>query len=263
MNRIISLVAVSMLAALPSVTATTESAMACFLAAEELNDIPSVNEPHAQFLEAYNATCRKSNLCSFDLDESLLASVRGTANPADLTDAAFSAPIAVKTTMDFGGSFAKDRTVEEYERACRKAGGKMGCIDGALYLDGSINSALAAGNDDQGDIVVDIELFAKSFPYCFPSECEGEDLTPVLEDAVRDAVLKVPEVKANLNPTTEALLKDVTFAQVCALSGLPTCSLSVSQTECHFGSFGSSSGSKAGYAVTFLIVAASTFFSIF
>lgn len=260
MIRNISLAAVVLLSALSSISATKESAMACFLAAEALNDLPSVNVPHAQFLEAYNATCRKNNLCSFDLDENLLATVRNSGNPADLSSAAMSAPIEIKSTLDFGGSFAKDPSVEAYEKACRKAGGSMGCVDGAVYLDGTVSNVLAGGGDDEGDMVVDIELFAKSFPYCFPSECEGEDLTPVLEDAVRDAVLKVPEVKANLNPTTEALLNDVTFAQVCALSGLPTCSLSVSQSECHFGSF--SSGAKVGYVATFFVVAISTLISI-
>lgn len=240
------------------VSASKESADACFHAAEALNDRPEVLVPHAAMLEAYNSTCFQSGLCTLNVDESLKQFV-GTGESIDavaLSETVATAPIAIKAEANFGGDFASHSTVSEYEDACIKAGGYLGCVDGILFLDGSISGQLTGTGAD--DTVIDIELSAKSFPYCFPSECEGEDLRAVLEDATRDAVMNVPDVKDNLTPTTEALINEVTFAQMCALSGLPTCQLSVTEVECKLFS----SSSRLGYAISFLAVLISTVVSL-
>merc|ERR1712226_1668138 len=112
---------------------------------------------------------------------------------------------------------------------------------------------LTEGANDDG-LVIDIDIDGRSFPYCFPKECEGEDLTRVVEDATRDAIMSIPDVQNVMNPTTESLLNEVTFAQLCALSGLGTCQFSVTSSECESSSF----GFNAGYALSMLVAVSSS-----
>lgn len=236
--------------------ATKESAEACFHAAESLNDNPSVNVPHQLVIEKYNATCREESLCVLDIDEGLKNSFLGAdRNPAEITAVAQSHPVIMKGSMDFGGSFGDDPTIAEFGKACKNVGGTMGCVDGIMTLKGEVASMLAEGEADNG-LIIDIDIDARSFPYCFPSECEGEDLTRVVEDAARDGIMNVPDIQNMLNPTTESLLNEVTFAQLCALSGLGTCLFTVTSSECEFSS---SFGLNAGFALSVLVAASSSF----
>jgi len=251
-----------------AVLASKESAQACFHAAEALNDIPSLNTPHSKLIEVYNSTCREEGLCIYDMDEELRAYVSGANNPDGLENAvsqvnnpavisagAKQFPIAMKASLDFGGSFLENPVLADYANACEELGGTIECIDAIAYLDGTISGLLAEGDGEQDGIVIDIEMFSKSFPYCLPPACEGEDLTRVLEDATRDALLKMPTIQANLNPTTESLMEEVTFAQMCALSGLPTCQLSVTTVDCQYSS---SYGRTVGYVLSFVTALSSS-----
>lgn len=249
---------VLLLSASPSALASRESAEACFIAAEGLNDMPSVREPLQELLEAYNATCKDRGLCTIEADDSFIDAYVDR-NPADFTNLATTMPVNVKGSMDFGGSFQDHETLTVFSHECSKAGGKVECVDSLLILNGEISDMLEGSDGDGSGIKVDIEFIGKGFPYCMPKECEGEDLTEVLEDATRDAIMKIPDVKSNLNPTTAALLNEVTFAQMCALSGLPTCQLTVTQSDC---SFESGSGVKVGHTLSFLAILSSALIAL-
>jgi len=241
--------------------ATKESAQACFLAAEKLNDNPSVNEPHGDMIEAYNNTCVDTGLCAYDIDPTLLGLANGGFDASDVGQVPTDIPIYVEATLDFGGSFHDDPSLHEFIKACDKAGGHVKCVDGLFTTIGDVSDMLT-GTDGGDGINIDIELYGKKFPYCFPPECEGEDLTEVVEDALRDAVLNIPDVQENLVPTTESLIESITFSQMCAISGLHTCDFSVTAVECKYGSNVPSGGYQVGYTLSILLVLFSTLISL-
>lgn len=231
---------------------------ACAVAAENINDIPTVSQPHAVMLDAYNKTCRDDGLCSFEVDDKLANIMTSdTVNPADLSNVVNEIPIEIKSTINFGSSFVNHPALSDFFHACDKEGGMVECVDGSLYLDGTISEQLTGGDGEGDGIKLDIELFTKNFPYCFPKICDGLDLSEVLQEAAKEAMLKSPQVKANLNPTMESVLKGITFEQLCAISGLPTCALTLSRVDCPF-----SSGHRARHVFGSLLVSMSIFFSL-
>ena len=240
------------------ISASKESAEACAVAAEALNDIPSISNQYGLLLERYNETCADMGLCDIDLDEHLETLWGHNARDVDYIVKNY--PIKMKTSLDFGGSFADDPSFSQLVNACEDAGGYMECVDAILYVDGAISGMLFGSDGDENDIVLDVEIFAKSLPYCFPPSCKDEDLTQVIEDGVRDAVLKTTDAKSALDPASEALLKTITFKQLCALTGLPTCQLSVTAVDCSYNSSSNTPNIGIGYSLPILAAISSSLF---
>lgn len=261
-NMLLSVVLILSISA-ATVLASEESSQACFTAAEALNDIPSVNKAHADLIESYNSTCQAAKLCYGTIEDDLQKTLSNAAgNPADLFYTANNEPLTLTGTADFGGEFVKDKMYAVYKTACTDAGGTLGCIDGAIDLEGEIGGVLAEADGESGGNKMDIEFYIEQFPLCMPKECDGEDLKEVMVDATRDAVLASPDVQGALTPATENLLKTVTFESLCALGGPPTCSLKVDRVICgakglYEDSISSASSSKLGTVIIMLVASAS------
>lgn len=239
-----------------NVLASEESAQACFVAAEALNDIESVNFAHSNLIQAYNQTCQAAKLCYGTIEDDLQKTLSDAAgNPADLFYTANNEPLTLTGTADFGGSFTKDEMYAKYVTECTKAGGELGCIDGSIDLEGEIGGVLAEADGESGGNDMDIEFYIRQFPLCMPKECDGEDLKEVMVDATRDAVLNSPDVQGALTPATENLMKTVTFESLCALGGPPTCDLKVDRVSCGVRGLDSASAlsNKVGTMVVMVI----------
>ena len=138
-----------------------------------------------------------------------------------------------KVDAHFGKSFKTHQTFLDYEAACADVGGDLDCVDAVVDLKGEAGEAFVKGGEG---IETDVDVKIHSFPICLPAECVGEDLTKVLENAAKDAILKAPTIQEELTAQSEAMIKTITVEQVCGLSGLETCDLSVKSVGCEISS---------------------------
>lgn len=221
----------------------------CVAAAQVLNDKPEVNQAHAQLLQTFEMMCMGAGMCDHTIDS--IPSSEINPSDVDVKEVLAQGPIKGTVTADFGGDFTSNPSYTDYYRACTANGGRIGCtvVDGAFA--GEAGADYGFGGEAGKGIPVDITMNVDYFPICLPKECDNEtDLLKVLEIEFRDAMLAAPEFQNELdNPQTAALLKLVTFSQVCALSGLETCTLTVANGDCHDARLsGSTLSRNSGFA---------------
>merc|ERR1712071_241881 len=225
-----TILALTLLSAFATIEATKETVDACVVAVELLNENIKIEETFAAMMQGYNSTCKEDGLCTVEIDEDTLYELENM-DPSDKENKI--PAIKGKADAHFGKSFKTHQTFLDYEAACADVGGDLDCVDAVVDLKGEAGEAFL--KNDVG-IETDVDVKIHSFPICLPAECAGEDLTKVLENAAKEAFLKAPTIQEELTPKTEALIKTTTVEQVCILSGLETCDLSVKSVGCEISS---------------------------
>lgn len=207
---------------LTSTTAITDTMKACVSAQEVLFENVELDEAFKSMLIGFNLTCHDENLCQYDMDEATkdsLSPVNGAPpSPKDI--------LKVKGTGNahFGGSFQEHASYDTYRTACDDAGGSVACVDAHVTLLGNAGGAFMK---DADGIETDVKIVVTAFPMCMVQECEKEDVTKILENTGKNAILKSDQVQEDLDSQMESMIKAATTEQVCALSGLDTCEITV------------------------------------
>lgn len=214
--------------------AQSETVEACEQSATTLNDIPIVNANHEALIVAFDQICIDADLCYHDID-----AFPSSMNPAlvDMNTAINKGPVHGTATANFGDDFGEDHSIIAYRDSCNQYGGTLTCADVDLKFLGEAGASYAIGGKPGVGIMVDVVAQIREFPICMPRECSGkDDLTKVMEIEFRDAILQAPEFQKQFsNPNSLLLLKQATFEQACALSGLDSCDMIVSEVECAVG----------------------------
>lgn len=241
--------------------ASKETLSACVTAQEVLYENNELDDAFTKMLEGYNATCHEEGLCTYSMDRETLdgfKTLSKTSSASELPE------LQGSGAAHFGGAFYDHVSFGNYITACKDAGGDVICVDAHLNLEGEAGAAFTEGSDG---IKTDIKLSFTAYPVCMTKECEKEDLTTILENSAKTGFMKAPKIQEGMDAHTEALVKAATVRQVCALSGLATCELTVEKQTCgaKVAKAVSSSGppaSKAGGIVTFLAITASALYSM-
>jgi len=239
------------LTAMDAATSSDECVSAFSALEEEL----SMQETFREMITNYNSTCIDEGLCTIDVDEAtkygmetMDANDRETPIP----------PIVGSSTMHFGKSFAENPYYISYQTACSDLGADITCIDGHIVMVGEAGAAFL--KEEEG-VHTDLEMKIFQYPVCVPEECRGEPMYDLLEQSGKNAILKSPAIAEELSPESEALIKSLTVATVCSLSGLKTCKLEVKDSKCAAG-VGTSPASlvnKAGSLIGMLAITVSAF----
>lgn len=250
MQNILRLLPLALISTSMTVDASRESVAACVESVETINEHIELQEAFNNMLTGYNTTCQEEGLCKLEIDEDTLFELK------NMDEVDKDAPLpAMKgsAVAHFGKAFKMHKSFLAYETACSDAGGDLECVDGHMVLQGEAGAAFLK-NEEGVDTDIDIKIL--SYPVCLPKECEGEDLTKVLENSAKDAILKAPAIAEELTAHSESLIKSITVDQVCALSGLETCTLEVKAVGCEL-SESSGAINNAGRVAGVFVLAAS------
>ena len=196
----------------------------CMKAQEQLSEKIVLQETFRNMLDAYNATCETHNLCKVEISEDTLYELKNM----DVENGEIPAIIG-SAHIDFGKDFHEHAAFIDYHGACADEGGVLECMDAHIVLNGEAGALFL--KDEEG-IQTDVDVDVRQFPACFPKECVGIDVTTLFESALKLAFLKAPNVSEDLTPESEALVQSLSIDQVCALSGLETCSVKAKANVC-------------------------------
>lgn len=210
-----------------STTAVSDTMKACVSAQEVLFENIELDNAFKEMLQAYNQTCHDEDLCTYDIDSDTMTGLKPKAdgsapNPNDLPK------IKGSGNAYFGGAFQNHDSYLMYKTSCSDAGGDVACVDAKVILEGNAGGAFLP---DSTGIETDVKVTVTSFPMCMVRECENEDMTKILENTGKNAILKSDRVSEDLDSQTESMIKAATTTQVCALSGLETCEVTVERKQ--------------------------------
>jgi hypothetical protein len=196
----------------------------CLEAQQKLAEKIVLQETFRNMLDAYNATCETDNLCKVEISEDTLYQLKNMdPNHGEIPAIIGSADI------NFGKNFHENAAFTDYHAACADEGGVLECMDAHIVLNGEAGALFM--KDEEG-IQTDVDVKVIQFPACFPKECDGIDVTALFESALKLAFLKAPNVTEDLTPESEALVQSLSIDQVCALSGLETCTIKAKANVC-------------------------------
>lgn len=196
----------------------------CMKAQEQLGEKIVLQETFRNMLNAYNATCETNSLCKVDISEDTLYQLKNM----DVENGEIPAIIGA-AHIDFGKNFHQHAAFIDYHDACADEGGVLECMDAHILLNGEAGALFL--KDEEG-IQTDVDVDVRKFPACFPKECAGIDVTTLFESTLKLAFLKAPNVSEDLTPESEALVQSLSIDQVCALSGLETCTVKAKASVC-------------------------------
>jgi hypothetical protein len=247
-----------------STNAISDSMKECVRGQEKLFENIELDSALENLLTSYNETCQDDGLCTYKIDDETMAGLM-TMGENDGAPAIDDIP-GIKGSGEayFGGKFYDHDSYNTYRTACGDAGGSMVCVDSHLTLDGVAGAAFMGGEG----IATDVKINVKSFPLCMDRACENEDVTTILENTAKNALLNTNQVAQDLDSHTESLIQAATVKQICALSGLETCELVVEKKECSKAAFVKALDSPAaalsvrGGVVTFLALSLTVLFGI-
>lgn len=205
--------------------ASKDSMKFCIGAQEILYESTALRKSFKKMLVSYNETCFSDELCSLSFHDDMKEVVEGMDNSSTLADLTI---IKGRGAAHFGGAFYEHENFKQYAVACEDAGGMIMCIDAAVELEGLAGETFLG---ESKGFETDIKLDVTSYPVCMTKACVNEDLTSILENSAKNALLKSPKV-ARLLGTSEAMVKAATVEQVCALSGLDVCEFEVVHQKC-------------------------------
>jgi len=216
--------------ALSTSHASKETLSACVSEQENLYESIELQDAFKDMMTSYNETCHEEGLCTYEMHEDTKESILAMKDKSETTSFKDMKGLKGSGDADFGGAFYDHKSFKRYVTACEDAGGDMVCVDANMNMEGELGAAFIP-DGDQG-IETDVKIAMKSYPVCMTKECEGEDMTTVLENTSKNAFLKNEKVADEMTAQVESMIKAATVKQVCALSGLETCELTVIHEKC-------------------------------
>lgn len=223
---VIALLFLSVACKIDADKASREAMKQCVAAQEVLYESIELSNAFMEMLTSYNETCHDEELCTYQIHDDTVNVITGLHENSTIKDVT---NVKGSGAAHFGGAFYEHETFKKYSTACDDAGGVIICVDASLVLEGEAGAALL--EDDKG-VETDVKLAITSYPVCMTEDCVNQDLTTILENSAKNAVLKAPQVAEHMGTKAETMVKAASVKQVCALSGLETCLFIVVEQKC-------------------------------